>query len=209
MKSCISFPGGHGENLQEQGDNNTISLYPKHPSSRRTHSFSCSSSLGSSSSSGSSSFEDSSPSSPITPVRFSGSIPFSWEQHPGIPKKYLNSRSPSKTKDASSLVLLPLPPPPNPTPSKRFNLETILKKNPQDPFLVALMECSKDRQDGVDDCWKRSAKVSAVSRTLSDRLGLFIDLYGSCKNSCDVSNSTFFIPKSSRERYHLLNHRKG
>ncbi|XP_042507693.1 uncharacterized protein LOC122083847 [Macadamia integrifolia] len=214
--SCIEFLS-QGENLQLEGDT-TTNISPvgkRYPSSRRTHSFSCSSSFRSSSSSfGSSIFDDSSPSSPITPLPFSG-IPFSWEQHPGIPKKYLNPHSPSsKTKDGNPLILLPLPPP-KPTPSKRFNLESILptrKKKPQqnfhpDPFVAALMECSKDLRDGDgadDDCYWKGKKAS---RALSDRIG-FID--ASCKNSCAVSNSTIFIPKSSRERYHLLNHhRKG
>ncbi|KAJ4964132.1 hypothetical protein NE237_024071 [Protea cynaroides] len=200
MDSCLAFHG-HGE-----GDNNTIFPIRKRPSSRRNHSLSCSSSFGSSSSLGSSSFEDSSPLNPITARHLSG-IPFSWEQHPGIPKKILNSRSlPFKNKP------LP-PPPPNPTASKKFNLEPILstqKKNNQDilhidPFAAALVECSRDRRrEGLKDCWKETK----VSRTVSDRFG-FIDLYGSCKNSCAVSDSTVYIPRSSRGSYHLLNRRTG
>ncbi|XP_043705167.1 TBC1 domain family member 5 homolog B-like [Telopea speciosissima] len=220
--SCIAFHGINGENLQvERGNtttnNNNISPFGKRrPSSRRTHSFSCSSSFGSSSSS----FDDSSPLSPNTPLRFSG-IPFSWEQHPGIPKKYLINNSVSP---ASSSKTIPLPPP-NPIPSKRFNLESILptrkKKQSEvnnnfhsDPFVAALMECSKDlTKDGVDDedYWKMEENNKGASRTLSNRLVGFVDLHASCKNttSCAVSNSTVFIPKSSnRARYHLLNHHR-
>ncbi|XP_042477304.1 uncharacterized protein LOC122058709 [Macadamia integrifolia] len=202
MDSCIPFTG-HGAYLQVEGDNTTIIPIRKHPSSHRTHSLSCSSSVGSSSSFESSSFDESLSSSSITPLRFSG-IPFSWEQHPGIPKKY---HSPS------SKNILPLPPPPpNPTSCKRFDLEPIFttqKKNNQenyhkDPFVAAFMECSRDRR-GLKNCWKESSKVSRT-RTLSDRFG-FIGLYASCKNSCAVSDSTVSIPRSSRGSF-LLNSRR-
>ncbi|XP_077249322.1 cystathionine beta-lyase, chloroplastic-like [Tasmannia lanceolata] len=68
----------------------------------------------------------------------------------------------------------------------------------RDPFIAALMECSKDHQrlGPPGDCWK-SAKVS---RSLSDRFG-FIDLYSSCKNTCTVAESMVYLPRSSQPSY--------
>ncbi|KAF8376963.1 hypothetical protein HHK36_030334 [Tetracentron sinense] len=146
-----------------------------------------------------------SPLSPTTALQFSG-IPFSWEQQPGVPKKHTLSHSSSQKKKDPSLVLLPLPPAATPIASKGFNYEEmfpIRKKNSnerskRDPFIGALVKCSKD------DYWK----TTKVSRLLSDRFA-FIDLNVSCKRSCAVSESTIFIPRSTRTTYDLLNRRSG
>ncbi|XP_010246918.1 PREDICTED: uncharacterized protein LOC104590086 [Nelumbo nucifera] len=207
---------GQGEIFQTEGDNNA-SPTGKRPSSRRNRSLSYSSSFRSSSSSSSSlsspNYPVDSPSSPLSSHHFSGTgIPFSWEKHPGIPKNSTVPRtSLSKYKD-QSLVLLPLPPATSPTPSKRFNFEGLFwtrKKGSngslrKDPFIAALMECSKDQRDqeGVDDY----SKNSKVSRTLSDRFG-FIDLHASCKRSCAVTEAKVLIPRSSQASFDLVNRR--
>ncbi|KAF8411871.1 hypothetical protein HHK36_004430 [Tetracentron sinense] len=183
----------------------------KRRSSRRTQS-SSSSSFSCSSSFGSSPLSSDSPLSPTTALQFSG-IPFSWEQHPGIPKKHTHTNSPSSKNKDPSLIILPLPPSAAPIPSKKFSFDEFFptrKKNSstesskRDPFMDALMECSKDNDELVGSCWKNSK----VSRTLSDRFG-FIDLYASCKTSCTVTESKVFLPRSSRTSYHLLNRRSG
>ncbi|XP_010256407.1 PREDICTED: uncharacterized protein LOC104596812 [Nelumbo nucifera] len=206
---------GQAENiLQTEGDT-TPSPTTKRPSSRRrSPSLSSSSSFrsfSSSVSSSSSSNPDDLLSSPApSSLHFSG-IPFSWEKHPGIPKNSTIPRTLSSKYKDGSLFLLPLPPAGTPIPAKRFNFDAIFsirKKNShdslrRDPFIAALMECSKD-QEGDDDCWKNTK----VSRTLIDRFG-FIDLYASCKRSCAVAESKVLLPRSSRAAYDLLNRRSG
>ncbi|KAL5558465.1 hypothetical protein UlMin_034676 [Ulmus minor] len=206
-------------------DSSPISIM-KRPSSRRTPSFSSSSSSGSSSLGYSSSYnlEDSPPrSTPSTPLRFSG-VPFSWEHFPGIPKKQFSK----KKQEPSLLNLLPLPNPPTnpPTTKKKFTSEdhnnngvrktksNLNNKNlDRDPFFAALVECSKDEDDHLvpneretnsGNLW--SITNSKVSRSLSDRFG-FISLYTSCKRTCTVAESIIYLPRSSTSSYDLINTR--
>ncbi|KAB1203822.1 hypothetical protein CJ030_MR8G005084 [Morella rubra] len=180
----------------------TIFPATKYLSSRRTPSFSSSSSSLSpcSSSFGSSYFLDDSPLNPVTPLRYSG-VPFSWEQLPGIPKNQIPKKQPS-------LKLLPLPPPTTST-SKKFNMEDVLDRKKisrqtflRDPFFAALVECSKDDQESNSSIWN-GAKVS---RSFSDRLG-FVNFYTSCKRTCAISESIVYLPRSSRTSYDLIHHR--
>ncbi|XWS15397.1 hypothetical protein CRYUN_Cryun35bG0093600 [Craigia yunnanensis] len=184
----------------------TIIPVTKYPSSRRTPSYSYSSSPSSSSSLGSSYLPDNSPLTPATPFRFSG-VPFSWEHLPGIPKKLQNH------KKKESMKLLPLPPPATPPTSKKYNFEDMFKRKKKsgaaesfrkDPFFAALVECSKDDdQETASNFWT-GAKVT---RSISDRFG-FINLYTSCKRSCAVSESIVYLPRSSRTaNYGLINRR--
>ncbi|CAL5414390.1 unnamed protein product [Camellia sinensis] len=124
--------------------------------------------------------------SPNSPLPSSG-IPFSWEKLPGIPKKQH-----SKKNDVvvPSLHLLPLPP------SRKLSLQ---KKHAgereRDPFLAALVECSKedhDHQHPVDNLWEDSRKVS---RNLSDRFGFIVSINGSCRRTCSVSESIVRVPR--------------
>ncbi|XP_077240090.1 uncharacterized protein LOC143880998 [Tasmannia lanceolata] len=146
------------------------------PSTRRTKSFCCSFPSHYPSFQSSSSFSSNieSPLSPNSPLLFYG-IPFSWEKQPGIPKK---TQFPSPNQNPS-IDLLPLPPS-----KKKTHVTTTVGI---DPFVAALMECSKDP-------WLEPAKVS---RSTSDRFG-FVDLYGSCKKTCSVSESIVYLPRSSR-----------
>ncbi|PIA27231.1 hypothetical protein AQUCO_08200033v1 [Aquilegia coerulea] len=162
---------------------------------------------GSQSSSSSPSFRSNSfPSNPYDLPPFSplpsyqlSNVPFSWEQHPGIPKT--SDHHSSKSSD-SSLSILPLPPSAASTPKKRFNVETVFtigKKNTygrldSDPFATALVECSK----GVDDHQQEVEKYWKVSRVVSNRLG-FIDRYTSCKKSCAVAESVILLPRAIRK----------
>ncbi|QCE08006.1 uncharacterized protein LOC114190562 [Vigna unguiculata] len=162
----------------------------KYSSSRRTHSSSSSSSFESFY------FPEDPLLSPASPLRFSG-VPFSWEHLPGIPKKQ-NSK---KKLQESSLKLLPLPPPTTTRSSKNLTHEEtrVRKKNSvqsvfqRDPFFAALVECSKDDDSGEET----SRNLWKVPRSVSDRFG-FINLYGSCKRTCAVSESLVYLPSSRR-----------
>ncbi|KAJ6360681.1 hypothetical protein OIU77_004654 [Salix suchowensis] len=176
----------------------------KTDSSRRTASFSSSSSLSSCSSLR---FLDDSPLSPATPLQFSG-VPFSWEHLPGIPKNQ------SYKKKDSTLKVLPLPPPAAPASiSRRIKFEEIgIRKKlnhesfRRDPFLAALVQCSKDDDDDDDDQGSNFSGGSKVTRSMSDRFG-FINLYTSCKKTCVVSDSIVYLPRSSGTSYDLISRR--
>lgn len=164
------------------------------PISRRTPSFSSSSSSLSSPSSHSS-FRDPCDYSPVfspprTPLRFSG-IPFSWEQTPGIPKNEI------KNKKELSNILLPHPPAGNSSSSSfgkhcKEECGSLKKLNnkifQQDPFFAALMECSRDDQEGFG----KILKTSRIYKGLVDRLAM----HSSCKRVSAVSQSIVFLPRS-------------
>ncbi|KAK9095959.1 hypothetical protein Sjap_021456 [Stephania japonica] len=144
----------------------------RHPRSR---SFSSSTS----SSSSSSGMGGDSPFSPISSFSLAG-IPFSWEQHPGIPKKSSTKNTPNKNLILHDQSFLPLPPP------KKFDFgigrigrSTNYKA---DPFVAALMKCSRENLE--EDQWSgiNGRPAGMVSR------GLKIDRYmlSSCKSSCGV-----------------------
>ncbi|KZV57065.1 hypothetical protein F511_05939 [Dorcoceras hygrometricum] len=118
-----------------------------------------------------------------SPLHFKG-IPFSWEKIPGIPK-YQESHNISK----STRSLLPLPP--------AAIAASATSATKTDPFLVALVECSKDDHHATNfgHVWKGSSK-NFITRTLSDSFG-FISIYGSCKRSRAVSESIVYLPRSS------------
>lgn len=192
-------------------------IVAKRTSSRRTASFSSSSSFSSTSSY----FPDDSPLSPATPLRFSG-VPFSWEQLPGIPKKNNINNNVLKKKE-SFLKQLPLPPPlthPN-LKNLHFNPNIGVKKKfsgsgdhsfRKDPFVAALVECSKGDDDNDENDDSTSSKVflnvGKVSRSISDRFG-FVNLYTSCKRTCAVSESIVYLPRSSRTSYDLIHRRRS
>lgn len=145
---------------------------------------------------------------PGSPARSFG-IPFSWEQLPGIPKKQtpkwrkdkqssFSSSSSSSSSTTLSLLQLPLPPStaPNPTKSRSFHLRktSIVGMCQRDPFIAALVECSKDG-DGVDvSCRGSGFWIGArLSRSIGDRVGL-VNAFASCKRSCAVSQSIIRLP---------------
>ncbi|KAH6834111.1 hypothetical protein C2S53_017005 [Perilla frutescens var. hirtella] len=197
------------------------------PTGRRTPSFSSPSPSSSWDSSfrSSSSFsfnEDFPPFSPSTPLKIFKGVPFSWEQIPGIPK-----HQGSKKKDSSG-HLLPPPPAGATTTSAAAAATSAAKKmlihqeeisppkksnrfQRDDPFFAALVECSKDGGgDGSgDDHGSNFGSIlkgsSKITRTLSDRFGM-INMYGSCKRTCAVSESTVYLP---RQGSHYLLHRRS
>ncbi|KAK7270382.1 hypothetical protein RIF29_23475 [Crotalaria pallida] len=151
-----------------------------------------------------------SPASPL--IRFSSGVPFSWEHLPGIPKKQ-NSYNKKKNKD-SSTKLLPLPPPTTTTTTTTHSSKkkkesssssSIISQSSfqRDPFFAAMVECSKDHDNDNNNheeitsgsLWSGANKISRSS--ITDRFG-FISLYGSCKNTCAVSESLVYLPRSRR-----------
>ncbi|KAJ8760483.1 hypothetical protein K2173_015150 [Erythroxylum novogranatense] len=178
----------------------------KNASSRRTPSFSFSSSSTISSSSSSFYVSNDLPPSPATPLRFSGGVPFSWEHLPGIPK------NPNHKKRDSTLKVLPLPPSSTIPTSKRFTFEEVGHRKKifneglrRDPFFTALVQCSRDNncdKQSFSNIWDRPK----VSRSVGDRFG-FTNLYTSCKNTCAISESIVYIPRSKRSSYDLINRR--
>ncbi|EOA35691.1 hypothetical protein CARUB_v10020917mg [Capsella rubella] len=195
-------------------------------SSRRSLSSSSSFSSFSSCSSNSLVFPGDSPlNSPATPLRLLG-VPFSWEQLPGKPKDY-SHRLKSCGNDESS-NLLPLPPHRSvsfPATKKNPKSNSSCKKQSypvtvRDPFAAALLECSKDEgtnsgdeeDDGVEEVDRRFQENSggsskALSKSsIGDRFGL-VNLYGSCRRTCAVSESIVYLPRSRKAApydHHLL-----
>ncbi|KAK1322874.1 hypothetical protein QJS10_CPA02g00585 [Acorus calamus] len=140
-------------------------------------------------------------SSPLQPL---SGVPFSWEHQPGIPKQPFFA--PATPHDR-----LPLPPPlkknsttktkKHPKKSPLSSSSTPKKKDQQpfimDPFAEALLECSKEARGPTmeaEQCW-RSPKVV---RSISDRLGFYVDRCGWCKMACDVAESQVFLPRIRR-----------
>ncbi|XP_030528582.1 putative protein TPRXL [Rhodamnia argentea] len=224
MDSSSTSPRPRPRNRNANPSYPSKSPPPSSSSRRRSPSFSSSSSstssLSSSSSLRSSQFPDEFSFGPATPLRFSG-VPFSWEKIPGIPKKQSSRRSRDCPTSLSS-NLLPLPPSATPPSSKRYANEEVGRKKKVygatevaewyqwDPFVAALVECSKDHdqaQDattnkGIDNLWNGTK----VSRRIGDRLGL-IGLYTSCKRACPISESIIYLPRSNQASYGLINRR--
>ncbi|KAK0576924.1 hypothetical protein LWI29_025425 [Acer saccharum] len=165
----------------------------KNPHYRRSPSFSSSSSFSTSSPSSLGSsyfFPDESPlrSTPATPLRFFGK-PFSWEHLPGVPKKNIHKK---KEPTILNIKQLPLPPPVTPPSSKKHHFQDNIIGNSKkistsssesfrikDPFVAALVECSKDDDDGDRDDHDDSSTSNfwsvggnnKVGRSISDSVG--------------------------------------
>lgn len=181
------------------------------PRQRKTRSSGSSNSTATAFSSSSSSIQSSpSPSHYTcnqTPLHSSASsIPFSWEQTPGIPKPL-----PKPLKSSPNPHLLPLPPP------LRSDSFCKLAAGAFDPFAVALAECAKDPPAENPDLWIRGRLSEAKGRRRSgigvgygSGLWLF-GLYGSCKASCSVADSAIVIPRDGQRvaAYRVLNRRVG
>ncbi|CAI9754316.1 unnamed protein product [Fraxinus pennsylvanica] len=157
----------------------------------RNLSFSSSSSSRSCNSSfGSLSFnEDFNSFSPITPLRFSSGVPFSWEKIPGIPKQ-------ESIKNKESLRnLLPLPPARKTSNSSKKYVHGQIFPKKKDPFFAAFVVCSKDDDDD-HDAFGSLRKGLKATRALN-----------SCKRSCAVSDSLVYIPVPRSSSDYLLNRR--
>ncbi|XP_010521141.1 PREDICTED: uncharacterized protein LOC104800116 [Tarenaya hassleriana] len=198
------------------------------PARRRTFSSSSFSSMSSCSSTSGVFSGDSPLNSPATPLRILG-VPFSWEHLPGKPKE------PHSLKLNEPINLLPLPPHRSfcfPPTGKHLNPSSSNKKNipdspMKDPFTAALVECSKEEEeeeeeeedDDEGDVDRNSRRFGrkvnggsskALSKSnVGDRFRL-VNLYGSCRRTCAVSESIVFLPRSSgaSSDHHLLLRRR-
>ncbi|KAI4320168.1 hypothetical protein MLD38_033674 [Melastoma candidum] len=215
-------------------NNTTANLKPPGPVLKPPNPSPSSSSLSSSSSSSSSSYSSVLPdeasllSAPPTPLRFSG-VPFSWEKTPGIPKKQSSCRRKDKESAAAAAALLgrsllPLPPSATPPTSRRYtgaaDEASFRKKVPfpgthyqWDPFMAALVVCSKEEGHGNNIKGNNDRNHGfnlwigkRVSRSITDRFG-FIALYGSCKRAAPISESIIYLPRSSPSPYMVMNGR--
>lgn len=189
----------------------------KRPSmARRTQSLHSPSSSVSSASSSSSSplgpyyFSDEySPPSPATPFQFSR-VPFSWEKLPGIPKKQATTSDPvgGNSRKGEQTPLLAPPPPASSTGriggARAIHSKSCLIQSARvDPFFAALVECSKDVEGGGGGgeapegrVWR--APKSVMPRNSSHLFGAMVSLHGSCKRTCDVSESIVYLPSPRR-----------
>ncbi|XP_062197862.1 early nodulin-20-like [Phragmites australis] len=157
----------------------------------------------SSSSSSSSLSTASTPSPSPSPRSTTTSVPFSWEHHPGVPKK--DCLLPADA--ASPPTPLPLPPPLRALPSRSSSLHHQHNRRRRagpraasDPFAVALAECTRERVAAVgsdaglmDTLFPEPA--SAPSRRWSISAGGvvgFLDLYG-CKSAMAVAEGAFIV----------------
>lgn len=151
------------------------------------------------------------------------SIPFSWEQQPGIPKNLARNNNPMKAHQPGGRpLLIPLPPPP----LKPAPVISSRKKRPErsrvdpDPFALALAECTKIRTRGPPEVRgadaadvaenreprrrrrrennRRSGAVGPTTWGVGDRFGRWLDLLGSCKHAaaCSVSKSAVRVSRS-------------
>lgn len=154
-------------------------------------------------------------------VHSQGSIPFSWEDKPGICKvntecpsdirvrlhalKLKSSQSPATPRISDSTttakvsaqdIKIPLPPCPRLQPPRR---SSSVKGNrwQEDPFLVAYRECTKSPVE--------SSKVpSASKKVVESRLRKTKSIF-SCKNSCEIQEDNtlkfFKLPPLPTEKF--------
>ncbi|GAB2271932.1 hypothetical protein Dimus_006760 [Dionaea muscipula] len=185
------------------GDPNVRLTTPKLPSTRR--SFSSSSSFSFSGTSDTNS--PVSPSTPLRPSSTAAAVPFSWEKIPGLPKTPIHMISTTSSSLRKSISQLPLPPIPS---REKHGYRTAAREKPVaneglllDPFLAALIECSKDEARVVCKGSQRSTELRGSRRSSSaDRFGLLVGY--SCKRTCAVAESLVFLPRRRRIFYDLV-----
>lgn len=129
----------------------------------------------------------------------SSSIPFSWEQTPGIPKTVPKTLRPHPNPNPN----LPLPPP-----LRSDSFTRNIAAAAADPFAVALVECAKDPPPEASHLWilNRPPAIKTRRWSAGDRFG-----FGSCKTSCSVADSAIEIPSVSQRvgSYRVVHRRVG
>ena len=119
-----------------------------------------------------------------------GSVPFAWENKPGVCKARRDDEDRQYPKAAAEAdFVIMLRPPPCPVEKGRFSIDSQIplppctfqgppsrssfRKKEEDPFLAAYKECTKSMRKGRD------------GKTRLGRRSMF-SLSLSCKHSCDV-----------------------
>lgn len=135
-------------------------------------------------------------------IRSEGSVPFSWEESPGVPKF-----SHQKSSDIRSHILpgnispcIPLIIPPPPCTSRKSLSAKLLRQD--DPFLAAFRSCTKtaasNQKSGHEEPRQRGkGGDKAKGKNRSNMISIF-----SCKHSCDVEADNLvkytLLPKEIR-----------
>ncbi|KAM0923053.1 hypothetical protein ACQ4PT_005773 [Festuca glaucescens] len=154
----------------------------------------------SSSSSSSSSFSTvSSAASSPSPSPRTTSVPFSWEHHPGIPKKQTFLRG-AADPAASPPAPLPLPPPLRaPLSRRKASRPAAGAPGATDPFAAALAECTRERTNAIDIDALFPPTPESVVRSAPRRWSIaaggvvgFLDLDG-CKSAMGVAEGAFVV----------------
>lgn len=151
-----------------------------------------------------------------------GSIPFSWEDKPGISKvtnqaeysieygvEALDLTSSSSSSASSSFsngskvsptyndLKIPLPPCPIPQPPSRSSSTKGLKWQ-ADPFLLAYKECTKPIKKGKSNNGQQNKKGTKVKKSLFT--------YFSCKSTCEVKDENIVklpqLPALPKHKFH-------
>ncbi|GAV69050.1 hypothetical protein CFOL_v3_12551 [Cephalotus follicularis] len=124
-------------------------------------------------------------------VHSQGSIPFSWEDKPGVSKikhkecpidRRLNLTSSHDLDKSLVKIPIPLPPCPLQTPQRSSSTKLSLGRRwwREDPFLAAYKECTKSKMS--------SGKLGIESKASNGSLTRKSKLIFSCKNSCDATH---------------------
>ncbi|PSS30674.1 SWI/SNF-related matrix-associated actin-dependent regulator of chromatin subfamily A-like protein [Actinidia chinensis var. chinensis] len=115
-----------------------------------------------------------------------GSVPFSWEDMPGVSKAITTHKESQRDIDLKALNLPPLVlPPPCQTPVQPPRRSTSKKAlwQEEDPFLVALKECTKSVKNcRATNCESRNGCVTGFKVSKSKFMNF------SCMRSCEVED---------------------
>lgn len=147
-----------------------------------------------------------------------GSVPFSWEDSPGVCKVIykdcpidigphaINQSSPlspmlfpqgsdTPTKVLAHGIKIPLPPPcPKVEPPRRSTSAKGFRLWHEDPFLAAYKECTKNARNG---------KLPSSTKNVESKVRKS-SFFFSCKNSCDIKDDSLVrlsnLPPIPRDR---------
>ncbi|KAK4416359.1 hypothetical protein Salat_2461400 [Sesamum alatum] len=138
-------------------------------------------------------------------IRSHGSVPFSWEEKPGVPKFNHQKSSSDMIMSLNALQILQpdnfisIPPPPCTSQPPRRSYSGKGSWLQDDPFIAALKSCTNSvTNDRRNEGLRQKGNVS--KRNNSSKSSMF-----SCKGSCNVENDNLVklskLPPIPKERY--------